>query len=55
MILPQRLDFRSLSCTVALSGSVAALSLAAGFPLWLAVLVGAATLMVACWAYLTEP
>ena len=55
MILPQRLDMSFISCTVALSGGVSALSLVAGFSLWLAVLVGGATLGVAWWAYLSEP
>ena len=55
MILPQRLDVSFISCTLALSGGVAALSLVAGFSTWLAVIVGAATLAVAWWAYLSEP
>ncbi len=55
MILPQRLDMSFISCTVALSGGIAALSVVAGFSTWLAVVVGAATLAVAWWAYLSEP
>jgi lipoprotein signal peptidase len=54
MILP-RLDVSFISWTLALSGGVAALSLVAGFSTWLAVIVGAATLAVAWWAYLSEP
>jgi hypothetical protein len=55
MILPQRLDVSFLSCALALSGGVAALSMVAGFSAWLVIMVGAATLAVAWWAYLSEP
>ena len=55
MILPQRLDLSFISCALALSGGVAALSMVAGFPTWLVVMVGGATLVVAWWAYLSEP
>ena len=55
MMLPRRLDARSILCTVMLSGSIAALSLVAGFSAWLAFTAGAATLTVAGWAYLSEP
>jgi hypothetical protein len=55
MILPQRLDVSFLSCALALSGGVAALSLVAGFSIWLVCMVGAVTLAVVWWAYLSEP
>jgi hypothetical protein len=55
MILPQRLDVSFISCALALSGGVAALSMVAGFSTWLVVMVGVATLAVAWWAYLSEP
>jgi hypothetical protein len=55
MMLSRRLDVRSISCTVALSGGIAALTLLAGFSALLTLAVGGATLAVAGWAYLSEP
>lgn len=55
MLLRQRFDVGFVSIGLLLSTGIAVLSALAGFSTWVAAVVGAATLPVCWWAYLTEP
>jgi hypothetical protein len=53
--LPQRLNVASLPLILVLGTGVAALTFTAGFPVWVAALVGTVTAAVGCWAFASEP